>query len=182
MSLNHKRRIFRSAARSGRSAPPLGVWLAAAGGGVTLLIVASLFVGPSEAPARAPVSSQISAGPDQVAVVDGDTLRVGEHVIRLAGIIAPARGSVCLADGQASRDCGSAAANAVAELLRGKAVTCTILGHDGQGRPAGTCLAGATPLSDEMVREGWAHAAAAELSGAEAQARAAGRGIWQNRS
>lgn len=182
MSLNHKRRIFRPNAGAGAPAPSFSVWLAAAGGAATLLVTASLFIGSSEAPARAPATSHISASADQIAVVDGDTLRVGEHIVRLAGISAPARGSVCHGAGQTELDCGSAAANAVSALLRGQAVACTIGGHDSQGRPVGTCLAGGTSLGSALVHDGWAHAETADLRGSEAEARAAGRGIWHRGS
>ena len=182
LSLNHKRRIFRPNPRSGASIPPLSVWLAAIGGAATILIAASLFLGPSEAPARAPASSRIAASADRIAVVDGDTLRVGEHIVRLAGIAAPARGSVCHGDGPAELDCGAAAANAASALVRGQAIACTIGGHDGQGRPVGTCFAGSTSIGTALVRDGWAHAETADLQGPESDARAAGRGIWHRGS
>ncbi len=182
LSLNHKRRIFRPNARPGTPLPSLSVWLAAAGGAATMLIAASWFFESSEAPARAPANSHITASADRIAVVDGDTLRVGEYIVRLAGIAAPVRGSVCHGDGQAELDCGSAAANAVSAMVRGQAVTCTIGGHDGQGRPVGTCLAGGTSLGTTLVRDGWAHAETADLLGLESEARAAGRGIWHRGS
>ncbi len=147
-----------------------------------MLIAASLFLGPSEAPARAPASSRITASADRIAVVDGDTLRVGEHVVRLAGIAAPARGSVCHGDGTAELDCGNAAANAMSALVRGQAVSCTIGGHDGQGRPVGTCFAGGTSIGTALVRDGWVHAEAADLLDSESEARTAGRGIWHRGS
>lgn len=162
--------------------PSLSVWLAAAGGAATMLIAASLFLGSSEAPARAPANSRITASADQIAVVDGDTLRVGEHVVRLTGIAAPARGSVCHGDGSTELDCGAAAANAVSAMVRGKAVDCTIDGHDDKGRPMGSCLAGGVSLGNALVRDGWAHAETADLLGSESEARAAGRGIWHRGS
>lgn len=182
MSLNHKRRIFRPNPGAGALAPSLSVWLAAAGGAATMLIAASLFVGSSEAPARAPANSRIAANADQIAVVDGDTLRVGEHIVRLAGIAAPTRGSVCHGDGPTELDCGAAAANAASSLVRGQAVACIIGGHDGQGRPVGTCLAGSKSIGAALVRDGWAHAQTADLRGSESEARAAGRGIWHRGS
>lgn len=182
MSLNHKRRIFRGSATTRRTASSLGFWLAAAGGAATLLFAAFLFLRASDAPARAPASTQIAAGAGQVTVVDGDTLRVGEYVVRLGGIAAPARGSACHGSGQVNFDCGTAAANAAAALLRGHAVACTIRGHDALGRPVGTCLADSVPLADALVRGGWVRADTAEFAAAEAEARAAGRGIWQSGS
>jgi endonuclease YncB( thermonuclease family) len=180
VSLNHKRRIFRSNAGAAPTWPSVGVWLAAAGGAVTLLIVGSLFVRSSDAPARQPASSHVSASSDQLAVLDGNTLRVGAHVVRLEGIVAPARGSVCHAADRTEVDCGSAAANALAALVRGRNVECAIHGHDGQGRPVGDCAAAGNKLSVALVRDGWARADAATLSASEATARAAGRGVWHS--
>jgi endonuclease YncB( thermonuclease family) len=177
VSLNHKRRIFRSNAGV---TPPVGLGLAAAGGAATLLVVASLFVRSSDAPARPPASSHVSAAADQLAVLDGDTLRVGEHVVRLEGIVAPARGSVCRGADQTELDCGSAAANALAALVRGRNVECTILGHDEQGRPVGDCAAAGEKLSIALVQNGWARADTAALREPEATARAAGRGLWHS--
>jgi endonuclease YncB( thermonuclease family) len=191
VSLNHKRRIFRSNARSlpfrDRLLASLGVLLAAAGGAVTLVVVASLFVGSSDAPARAPAGMHLSATATRLAVVDGDTLRLGDQVVRLAGIAAPARGSVCHGAGQGGAgrvdiDCGAAAANALAMLVHGSAVDCTIRGHDGEGRPVGNCRAGATGLSEALVMDGWARAETADLRETETAARTAGRGIWRTGS
>jgi endonuclease YncB( thermonuclease family) len=201
VSLNHKRRIFRRNARSlpfrDRLLPSLGVLLAAAGGAVTLVVVASLFFGSSDAPARAPAGLHLSAAATRLAVIDGDTLRLGDQVVRLAGIAAPARGSVChgAAQGGAGQggagqggaglgdfDCGAAAANALASLVRGSSVDCTIRGHDDEGRPVGNCRAGDTGLSEALVLDGWARAETAELRETETTARTAGRGIWRTGS
>jgi endonuclease YncB( thermonuclease family) len=153
--------------------------LAAAGGVTTLAIIASLFVRSSDAPAHAPGSLHFSAAADRLAVVDGDTLLVGDRVVRLEGIAAPARGSMCHAVSQADLDCGAAAAEALASLVRGNPVNCTIRGQDEQGRPVGNCLAGGTWLNEALVLDGWARAETAALRQPEANARAARRGIWR---
>jgi endonuclease YncB( thermonuclease family) len=153
--------------------------LAAAGGVTALAVVASPFVRSSDAPARAPSNQQLSASADRLAVVDGDTLLVGDRVVRLDGIAAPVRGSMCHAGSQSDMDCGAAAAEALASLVRGNKVNCTIRGHDGQGRPVGNCRAGGTWLNEALVLDGWARAETADLRQPEATARAAGRGIWR---
>jgi endonuclease YncB( thermonuclease family) len=183
VSLNHKRRIFRPNAGPfpfrRRRLPSLGVLLAAGGGVATLVVIASLFVRSSEAPARVPTSTLLSASAGHLAVLDGETLRVGDHVVRLEGITAPARGSVCHGDSRVDIDCGAAAANALASLVRGSGVDCTILGHDDQGRPVANCVAGATRLNEALVLDGWARAETPDLRQPESVARAAGRGIWR---
>lgn len=156
--------------------------LAAAGGVATMLVMASLFVRSTDAPARAPADVRVAAGADRLAVIDGDTLLVGDQVVRLAGIVAPARGSVCHGAGAIEMDCGAAAANALAALVRGRAVECAVSGHDAQGRPAGICVAGDKTLNAVLVVDGWARAASENLHEKEMTARAAGRGIWRTGS
>jgi endonuclease YncB( thermonuclease family) len=183
VSLNHKRRIFRPGAAPLRlpRLPSPGVLVAAAGGTATLLAAAWLFVRSSDAPAHAPASRHVTAPAEALAVLDGDTLRVGDQVVRLDGIVAPPRGSACLS-GTRELDCGTASANALASLVRGKAVDCGITGHDGHGRPVGECQAGGVALSEALVRDGWARAQAASLRQTEDAARTAGRGIWSTAS
>jgi endonuclease YncB( thermonuclease family) len=197
LSLNHKRRIFRSNAGLAALLPSMTMVLAAVGGAAALLLVASLFVHTSNAPAsnasasnasasnasaQVPPNGHVSAGADKLAVVDGDTLRVGEHVVRLEGIAAPARGSTCRGAGRPDMDCGSAAANALSSLVRGSSVDCTIHGHDDEGRPLGSCVAAGQVLNVALVRDGWARAETAALREPEATARAARLGIWQSGS
>jgi endonuclease YncB( thermonuclease family) len=141
------------------------------------MAAAGLFVRSSDAPAHAPPSRHISAPAGALAVLDGDTLRVGDQVLRLDGIAAPVRGSACRSSGQ-DVDCGTASANALASLVRGKGVDCGITGHDDHGRPLGDCQAGGVGLSEALVRDGWARAQTASLRQSEDAARAAGRGIW----
>jgi endonuclease YncB( thermonuclease family) len=148
--------------------------VAAAAGAATIGVGLWLFLLPHAAPASGPAISRIAAPAGHLAVVDGDTLRVGDQVVRLEGIAAPARGSAC-----GTVDCGAAAANALAALVRGTGVDCTIDGHDGQGRPVAECLASGVKLNEALVRDGWAHAVTASLRATEAAARSAGRGIWR---
>ncbi len=143
------------------------------------MIVASLFVRSSDAPARVPASLHVAAEADRLAVLDGDTLRLGNQVVRLAGIAAPARGSVCRGGEQTTVDCGSEAANVLASLVRGKAVECAVSGHDARGFPVALCTAGGQALSATLVRDGWAKAETADLREPELSARAAGRGMWR---
>ncbi|HVY16859.1 MAG TPA: thermonuclease family protein, partial [Rhodopila sp.] len=149
------------------------VIVAAAGGAVTMALVAWLFVRPTYAPALAPVNSQIGAKASDLAVVDGETLLLGRQVVRLGGIVAPARGTEC-----GSTDCGVAAANALAGLVHGQDVNCQIEGHDDQGRPLGACRTKDVALNEALVREGWARAVDAKLRQSEDDARKGGRGIW----
>ncbi|MBS0639968.1 MAG: thermonuclease family protein [Proteobacteria bacterium] len=186
VSLNRKRRIFRSglgavAPASLRSLmPSAGLLLAAAGGLAMAGAVAWMFVRSSDAPALAPSTQRLSAPANSLAVIDGSTLRVGADVVRLAGIVAPARDTLCRTAAGADQDCGVAAANALAALVRRGPLECAIHGRDANGRPVGDCQSGGVSLSEAQVRDGWARAQAAALKPVEEAARTAGRGLWRN--
>jgi endonuclease YncB( thermonuclease family) len=187
VSLNNRRRIFRPSfsvsGSIGRFLPWRNVLLAALGGGVaTLVAAASLLVHPSDAPAHAQANQQLTAAADRVAVIDGDTLRIGDHVVRLEKISAPAGGSVCHSATAGDLDCGVAAANKLASLVREGPVACTIHGADAMGRPVAACRSGGVPLSQMLVRNGWARAKTADLRSTEDAARASGVGIWRSLS
>lgn len=154
---------------------------AATFGMVTILVAASLFLRATNAPALSRGELHLAAQPDRLAVLDGDTLRLGREVVRLEGIAAPDRNTNCLA-GKSAVDCGAAATNALAQLVRDNTVECAVHGHDQIGRPVATCVAGGVRLSDAMVLNGWAHARGPALREAEDAARASARGIWQSGS
>lgn len=112
-----------------------------------------------------------------VAVHDGDTvtvLRGGEQVkVRLACIDAPERGQAF----------GSRSRERLAELMR-KAVTLEVIDRDQYGRTVARLRCAGTDVNLEMVRAGLAwhyryHCPNdTALAAAEAEARAARRGLW----
>ncbi len=106
-------------------ARPLAVAGALIGGGV----LATTFSGRlwSGAP---PAASRLAAEADEIAVIDGETLRLDGQVVRLRGVDAPDRGDRC----RGGLDCGGAATSALAGLVRGRRVECAISGLDGTGR------------------------------------------------
>lgn len=152
-----------------------GLLVAATLGGVAWVAIL-LRQSPAPASRAAQAQPEMQAEPAQVAVVDAGTLRLGEHVIRLSGVRPPARGLRCAA----GTDCAAAGANALEAIVRETPVFCRIAGEDGSGNPYGVCEAGGTDLGCAVVAAGWARAGEgpAALVQAEAQARAARRGIW----
>ena len=110
-------------------------------------------------------------------VVDGDTLVIDGRTVELYGIDAPEIGERCARAGVVS-DCGVLARAALMDLTAGAAVTCTGVPE----APAKTlCRANGYDLSEGMVYTGWATALAGEgrdHRALEAEARAAGRGLW----
>jgi endonuclease YncB( thermonuclease family) len=109
--------------------------------------------------------------------IDGDSLRLLGEELRLEGIDAPELRQTC-EDGQGRRvGCGQEARRALWRLVERGPVTCAISGADRYGRGLATCRQGETLINAEMVRAG--HAVGYGGYGAEeAQARAAGRGLW----
>jgi endonuclease YncB( thermonuclease family) len=117
-------------------------------------------------------------------VVDGDSLRRGETDIRLHGIDAPEHSQVCSDRAGHDYACGKEAAAALRTLVRSGIVACASFEADRYGRAIATCKAGDLDINGEMVRLGWAvayrrHSIA--YVGAEAEARAARRGLLQGR-
>jgi len=155
-----------------------------------------LFVAPAELFGRAPpLVGQITATPDQTAVVDGETLRVRETVVRLLGVAAPARGQLCHHSDGSRFDCGAASAEALARLVADRAVECRLFGHDEKNHVVALCQADGRDVNHAQVMDGWARARAEASSLAsglvpesgsgargfaanEAEARTQHRGLW----
>jgi endonuclease YncB( thermonuclease family) len=129
---------------------------------------------PSPAARLGAPTRQLSAAPEQVAVIDSGTLRLGDRVVRLRGVEPPSH-TTC-----ADQDCGAAAANALAAMVRDTPVVCGVSGTDGLGRPYAVCQAGGTELNRAVIAAGWGRAAddLPDLERAEYMARADNRGVW----
>ncbi|MBV9537874.1 MAG: thermonuclease family protein [Acidisphaera sp.] len=165
MPIDRPRRIFRYgriAARQNRRSIRLPflaglVGVAAAGSLFAVGLPATLF---GRVPA---VTGTISAQPDRVAVIDGGTLRVQDKVVRLAGIEAPARGTRCAPQ----LDCGAAAIQALAGLVRDRPVVCRLEGRAPDGFPQARCEAGGTSLNHALVAGGFVRAVAQDSANSD---------------
>ncbi|MBK1659708.1 thermonuclease family protein [Paracraurococcus ruber] len=170
------RRIFRPS-----PAARLRLPLAAASGlGLFVLLVSAAVPRDLFGPARPLPLLATPAG--EVRVLDGETLRLGERVLRLHALRVPERGAATCRD-PAGRtvDCAAAAAAALASLVAGRDVACRVQGEDRHGRAIGTCEAGGVELNASLVAAGWALAdggAAPALAALEGAARQGGRGAW----
>ena len=116
----------------------------------------------------------ISAAAGEVAVIDGDTLRLDGTVVRLSDLQALPRGQSCAA----GPDCGGQATAMLASLVQNHRVECRVSGHDDRGRPAARCDAGGQDVNVALVATGWARASGPMLDAAENDAKAHRRGIW----
>lgn len=124
-------------------------------------------------------------------VVDGDTIELHGHRIRLHGIDAPESAQACRrSDGSAWR-CGREAAIALQDRIGRRTVVCARRTADLRapsekkvdryGRIVARCAVAGVDVGDWMVRNGWAVAYRRYSSAyveAEDEARNAARGIW----
>ncbi|HEV7259595.1 MAG TPA: thermonuclease family protein [Bosea sp. (in: a-proteobacteria)] len=109
--------------------------------------------------------------------IDGDSLRLAGEELRLQGLDAPEFRQNCTDRAGRSVDCGRASRRALEALLSQGIVTCEIGKVDRYGRGLAQCRQGETDINATLVREG--HAVAyGGYRAEEAQAKAAGRGIW----
>jgi endonuclease YncB( thermonuclease family) len=116
----------------------------------------------------------VVAGPARV--IDGDSLRVDGHEIRLAGVDAPELHQTCRRAGLPYA-CGAEARAALRGLTRNGTVTCDLVGHDRYGRDLARCAVGDADIGAWLVSRG--HAVAyGGYANEEEQARRAGVGLW----
>ena len=127
----------------------------------------------------APFGDDLSSAAE---VIDGETLIVAGHRLRLEGIKAPAPGTRCTLRGN-DHNCGRISTTALMDLTAGASVTCRrrdAVAEDGSRYAR--CRAGGYDLSEGMVYTGWAEADGTQMSryaGFEAEARSAPRGMWR---
>jgi len=133
---------------------------------------------PSNLFGSAPSDRQWHAPGAAVRIVDGETIGLGDRIVRLVGVAAPARGDACRSGSGQGFDCGAAATAALTRLVAGRDVTCRIVGQDGFGRGLGDCDAAGAALNKTLVGQGFARATSDALRSDEASARSAARGLW----
>ncbi|MCX7313444.1 MAG: thermonuclease family protein [Alphaproteobacteria bacterium] len=114
-------------------------------------------------------------------VVDGDSLEVSGHRIRLFGVDAPESRQDCRDAQGRSYACGREARDSLAAAIGGQSVSCTPVGQS-YDRDVSVCTANGRDLSEAMVRTGHAlelrQHSRGRYSDAEREARNARRGLW----
>jgi endonuclease YncB( thermonuclease family) len=117
----------------------------------------------------------------RASVVDGDSLQISGHRIRLFGIDAPEARQDCRDSQSRVYACGVEARMALSAIIGGQPATCTPVGesHD---RDVAICIVDGRDLSEALVRSGHAlelrQHSRGRYSAAENEARAARRGLW----
>nr|WP_245211401.1 thermonuclease family protein [Neoroseomonas oryzicola] len=146
---------------------------------IALPVIAAVAV-PSNLFGSAPTSREWRAEAHAIRIVDGETIGLGDKIVRLAGVAAPTRGEDCRGRAGEVFDCGAASAAALMRLVSGRPVTCRIVGQDGFGRGLGQCDAAGADLNRSLVRGGFAIASNGALRSDESLARDAAQGLWAN--
>lgn len=116
-------------------------------GSLISILLAVMVLGLGQATAREIV------GPAKV--IDGDTIYIGEHKIRLSGFDAPESEQTCQANKQ-TYDCGAVATEGLGQLTAGQTVQCQTSDKDRYGRWIASCRVNGTDLGAWMVGNGLA--------------------------
>ena len=137
-------------------------------------------VNPIETRRREPIQADVAG---RARVIDGDTIEVGSVRVRLFGLDAPESAQGCL-EGSRRWPCGEQATRALSGRIDGRSVACEERDRDRYGRVVAVCRYGGQDVNAWLVREGWAIAYrrySMAYVGAEADAKAAKRGVWRGK-
>lgn len=144
-------------------------WLAS-----VLVVAASVAFFSMQAVAQPTTQPTISG---RARATDGDTLRIGDHRIRLWGIDAP-ESSVDCGDERPSRE----AREALRDIVGNRVVECVVRETDRHGREVSVCTIRGRDIATTLVERGWARDwprySCGAYAGSEAQARERRRGLW----
>jgi len=143
---------------------------------VLIVLACLLWLGPAFADAQ---SITIRG---ETKVFDADTLEIGPILIRLHGVDAPERGQKCATHAGGEWSCGAIAANRLADIIKGQAISCEALDRDPYGRIIAKCAAGGLDIGATLVEEGLAWAFiefSQEYVDLENKARAKRVGVWE---
>lgn len=118
-----------------------------------------------------------------VTVIDGDTIQLGGAIVQLYGIDAPELGQRCYHDLKWSH-CGLDAAYELHKLINVEHTPVTCRPAEGEADPSlRVCSVGTIDFAHVLLKSGYAVTAADTTEGyreAEAEARAAGLGLWHS--
>ncbi|MGD9638837.1 MAG: thermonuclease family protein [Alphaproteobacteria bacterium] len=137
---------------------------------------------PQEQPEPEPQPAQnIISGVARV--INGDTIQIGNRIIRLFGIDAPEPNQTCANRSGTSYRCGQKAAQELRKMLGNSDVACNIMQQNSKGHAIGTCSVGVYDVGAAMVINGWA-VAYRQFSGDvyvpyENKARTEQIGLWE---
>lgn len=114
-------------------------------------------------------------------IVDGDTLSVDGHRIRLLGIDTPEMGQVCTSASGETFRCGEKARQELVDFISRRPVECRTRGKDPYGRYLAFCSVEGHDLGRFLITRGWAVAygdASYRYVSDERMARTERTGLW----
>ena len=126
-------------------------------------------------PVLTPASGRIEG---KAVAIAGDQMRVGNDLVALFGIEAPAAGQIC----PGSKSCAAAAKAALQKLVGAKRVTCDVSGLLGNSSSSAACQVNGADIAGQLVRGGHVFATTglfATYASAEREAKTARAGIWR---
>ncbi|WP_430415289.1 thermonuclease family protein [Parasphingorhabdus sp.] len=88
-------------------------------------------------------------------VVDGDTIRLDNKLVRLFGIDAPEKSQKC-GVGDDITMCGHRSTAVLQKMAGGQIVECVKQSNDQYGRDVAICYSSGVDIGRQMVRTGWA--------------------------
>lgn len=91
----------------------------------------------------------------RASVIDGDTLDIHGHRVRLWGVDAPETGQSCERGGRSYR-CGQVAANTLGQWIGQRPVSCDPVEIDRYSRTVARCSVSGEDIGRWLVRSGWA--------------------------
>lgn len=119
----------------------------------------------------------------QAVVRDGDTIEIHGVRIRIWGIDAVESKQLCWDAQSKVHQCGRIAANALAQIIGRRVVSCEQVATDQYGRPVATCEVRGRDIGEWLVRTGFAIDYVKYSKGAYADAQSSARadnaGLWQ---
>lgn len=118
----------------------------------------------------------------EIRVFDGDTIEIGPLLLRLHGVDAPERGQSCASREGGRWRCGAVSSNRVAELIKGRELSCEARDRDPYGRIIAKCDVAGVDIGEVLVKEGlaWAFVEySLDYVRLEAEAKQSGVGVWQ---
>jgi endonuclease YncB( thermonuclease family) len=163
-------------------------WLVGGAIAVCLVLVGGPMLGSSQGPSTARLGPQTlalsSSGElsGRATAVSGELLRVDGTLVRLSGVEAPEAKQPCYKSSGRRWSCGQSARSALEKALRGRSVSCTPSGHSDDGAMLASCRINGADVAEGLVRGGHVFATSGFLASyrtAEADAQAAGAGLWQ---
>lgn len=132
-----------------------------------------------------PLTAQVNqeGSPQNWQVIDGDTIRHGERVIRLWGIDAPEINQRCLDHDGSEYQCGVASKTTLELLIQDKPLTCSFISKDRYRREVAKCYLENIDIGGLMVSLGQAidyrRYSKGHYAAEQYQAQKKGLGLWK---